>query len=235
MIMKYGSTVRRFIESTRGVVAIEAAFILPIVISIALLGYDAAAVIKQKHRLEHAMYDLGNTLSSVPRYLTCDELRTISELAYESFELGNWARSPFKDGPDFQYYLGSEDFKYVVKGVRVETPPEDGSPPPENLRGEILWMNDVHHYQAELLIKGQNKFSDLPGAYQTIPEEYQIPGEFYIAVQWDAVAEAPLKYLSIFQGSTTEGQIFFSPRHIPELLLEGSSSLPFCKRTEDLS
>lgn len=188
---------RRFTRDTRGSVAVEMAFILPIFISMAFLSWDAGTVLTQYNRSLSNLYSLGDIVSTRTSDLTCDQLDNISDLVYESYAHGNWARrgrfeNAFND-------TGAPDFRISITMVEV-IKLGNGA-----FRGEVEW---------EYVRAGRDARD--PGQRFLIPDEMWVEGLRYVLVRGFIHLQPSINYLGIFDmnpGNDDRTDALFNTEH----------------------
>lgn len=199
---------RKFARDVRASVAVEMAFILPIFASMAFLTWDAGTVYTQYSRSTSNIYSLGDIVATRISDLTCNQLDAISELVYESYAYGNWARRS-RAGADFGVD-GAPDFKFRITMVRAETRPNG------RVDGRLEW---------EYVRAAQSARE--AGGLISIPEEMQVDGMRFVVVDGFISLEPMLNYLGIFDfdpdSNRADGQFdmqqFFPIRFVPNISL----------------
>lgn len=198
----------RFARDARASVAVEMAFVLPIFAAMAFLTWDAGTIYTQYNRATSNLYSLGDIISTRTNDLTCDDLDAISELVYDSYAYGNWARRT-GTGMDFDR-AGALDFRFRITMVRAETRPNG------RIRGQIEW---------EYVRAGRSARE--PGVYINIPDEMQIDGMRFVIIDGFIFLAPYFNYLGIFDMNPDSGrtdgmfdmQQFFPLRFVPNITL----------------
>lgn len=197
----------RFRKETRASIAVEMAFILPIFASMAFLTWDAGTVYTQYNRSVRNIYSLGDIISTQRHSLTCNRLDLISELVYESYAEGNWARRQRSgDGDDFNTN-GAPDFRFIIRMIEAETRP-NGS-----VRGRVLWEYRRH---------GGNARAD---NLRNIPNSLRIDGMRFIMVEGNIIVRPAMNYLGIFELDPANNRVhkrmdvdrYFPLRFVPSI------------------
>lgn len=170
---------RLFARNGRGSVSVEMAFVLPIFAAIAFLTWDAGTIYTQYNRAVSNLYSVGDIITTRTEDLTCNQLDAISELVYDSYAHGNWARRQ-RSGDDFPAN-GALDFRFLATMIRVETRPNG------RIRGRIEWEYRRHQTRARN-----------PGRLVNIPNELQIDGMRYLHLDGFFHLAPSFNYLGIF-------------------------------------
>lgn len=212
----------RYRKSGKGAIAVEVALIAPILATIAFFSYDIAAVTKSRDRAQFTYYSLADTITSRTTNVTCDYLDLIGDLAYESFTTGNYAS---RDGKQTELPVaGASDFKFQIRGLKVQDPAVDPSVNPNRLKAEIMWA--FHRTGQTISARNGRK----PGKIMNIPEEYRIPGEFLLLIEGRHFVRAPL---NLFGAMNSTARInytsFTSPRYLAEIDLVGPEVVDRCE------
>lgn len=178
-LVRQKAQMRRFARNARASVAVEMAFVLPIFAAMAFLTWDAGTVYTQYNRAVSNLYSVGDIITTRTQDLTCNQLDAISELVYESYAHGNWARR-VRAGEDFPA-SGALDFRFRATMMRVETRPNG------RIRGRTEWEYRRHQSQARD-----------PGRLINIPNELQIDGMRYLHLEGFFHLAPSFNYLGIF-------------------------------------
>ncbi|MCR9123143.1 MAG: pilus assembly protein [Phyllobacteriaceae bacterium] len=197
---------RRFARNAGGSVAVEMAFILPIFAAMAFLTWDAGTVYTQYNRALSNLYSVGDIITTRTQDVTCNQLDAISELVYDSYAHGNWARR-IQDGDDFQAD-GALDFRFRIVMIRAETQPSG------TVRGRTEW---------EYVRASQTARE--PGQLIDIPNEMRIDGMRYVHVEGFIYLRPTFNYLGIFdmnpdpdrEDGLMEMDQFFPIRYVPNI------------------
>lgn len=202
------SRLRRFARDARASVAVEMAYVLPIFASMAFLTWDAGTVYTQYNRSISNLYSLGDIVSTRTTDITCNQLDAISELVYDSYSYGNWARRT-GTGADFDSD-GALDFRFRISMIRAELRPNG------NIRGRLEW---------EYVRAGRSARD--AGRLLNIPEEMQIEGLRFVMIDGFIFLAPSFNYLGIFDyhasESRTDGRFdmeqYFPLRFVPNIAL----------------
>lgn len=209
----------------RGSIAVEMAFILPIFASMAFLTYDAGTVYTQYKRGTRNYYAMGDILASQTQNVTCSQLDKISELVYDSYEAGNWARR-VREGTNFTQN-GALDFRFALRVVKMEKDPAD-----QKIKGRIEWSYWRHG-------RDMNKPNEpKPGEYVEVPEGLQIEGLEAVFVDGSLYIAPALNYLGVFDFHPSADKThkiidvdrYFPLRFVTNLDLEYSLTDPLSKK-----
>ncbi|MEM1376149.1 MAG: TadE/TadG family type IV pilus assembly protein [Pseudomonadota bacterium] len=176
----------RFGKNEGASITVEMAFILPIFAAMAFLTFDAGTVYTQYKRGSRHYYAMGDILSAQTTDLTCSRLDTISEMVYDSYAAGNWARRPEKGSGISFDSSGALDFRFVIRYVKVVRRP-NGS-----LRGEIQWI--YFRTPNDMDTPGEKK----PGELVNVPNGLRIEGLEYIHVNGRLFIAPAINYLGVF-------------------------------------
>ena len=198
----------RFVRDARASVAVEMAFVLPIFASMAFLTWDAGTVYTQYNRATSNLYSIGDIISTRTTDVTCNELDAISELVYQSYAYGNWARRT-GTGMDFDRN-GALDFRFRIVMVRARTRPNGV------IQGQIEW----EYSRAKRRARN-------PGRYINIPDEMQIDGMRFVVVDGFIFLAPTFNYLGIFDMNPDKPRTdrkfdmkqFFPLRFVPNISL----------------
>lgn len=209
----------------KGSIAVEMAFILPIFASMAFLTFDAGTVYTQYKRGTRHYYALGDVISSQTQNLTCKQLDKISELVYDSYANGNWARRPRPSGNDFTSD-GALDFRFQLKMIKAELRPNG------KIKGRIQWAYWRHSQDMDT--SGGKK----PGELINIPEGLQLDGLEFVQVDGALFIAPALNYLGVFDynaaSNKTHKQVpidrYFPLRFITGLSLEYNDDDPLTEK-----
>ena len=210
-----------FRSDAKGSIAVEMAFILPIFASMAFLTFDAGTVYTQYKRGTRHYYALGDVISSQTQNLTCSKLDKISELVYDSYANGNWARRPRPSGNDFTRN-GALDFRFTLKVLKAELQPNG------NIKGRIEWAYWRHTRDMDRANEKK------PGDLINIPPGLQIDGLEFVHVDGALFIAPALNYLGVFDynaaADKTHKQVpidrYFPLRFITGLGLDYSADDP---------
>ncbi|WP_306120851.1 MULTISPECIES: hypothetical protein [unclassified Roseitalea] len=207
--------IARFRDNARAAIAVEMAFILPIFASMAFLTWDAGNVYTQYNRSVSNLYSLGDIVSTQYHSLTCDRLDLISNLVYESYAAGNWARRTRGSGDHFNEN-GARDFRFIIRMMKAEEQPNG------KIRGRVEW---------EYRRNGGNAQS---GNLRNIPDSLQIEDLRFVMVEGNIVVRPALNYLGIFEMDPENGNVqrrididrYFPVRYVPNVpLIEAPGDL----------
>jgi len=206
---------RLFARDGRGSVSVEMAFVLPIFAAMAFLTWDAGTIYTQYNRSVSNLYSVGDIITTRTEDLTCDQLDAISELVYDSYAHGNWARR-IRSGDDFPAN-GALDFRFRATMILVETRPNG------RVRGRTEWEYRRHQSQARD-----------PGRLINIPDELQIDGMRYLHLEGFFHLAPSFNYLGIFDLNPRENRDdglfrvnqYFPLRYVPSIdLVEETGDL----------
>ncbi len=208
-------------RDVKGSIAVEMAFILPIFASMAFLTYDAGTVYTQYKRGTRHYYALGDIMSAQTTNVTCSQLDKISELVYDSYANGNWARRPRPSGNDFNRN-GALDFRFAIKMINAELQPNG------KIKGRIEWAYWRHGRDMDT---GSEK---KPGELVNIPAGLQIDGLTFVHIDGALFIAPALNYLGVFDyhpsSSKTHKQVqidrYFPLRFVPAVGLDYSVDDP---------
>lgn len=214
MLKKLFTKFIKFKYNEEGVISIEMAAILPILLSLGLLSYDAGGLYKSITRGNNALYAVGDVISSLDSNTTCYMTSVIGTGALDAYREGHWAQKTDARWWGARWRLGEKDFQFRVQGIKVQKVGDLGVDP-NDLKAEVLWT--VHKRQETVF----QIPSSIPGALIDIPKEYQISEEFYIFVDGINRARAPLGFLEVFGDYEITSQNYFVPRYRPEIRMEG--------------
>lgn len=179
------SKIFKFSSSDRASISVEMAFILPLFAVMAFLSFDAGTVYTQYKRGSRHYYALGDVLSAQTQNVTCNQLDKISEVVYDSYAEGNWARRPRPSGNDFTK-AGALDFRFALKLVKTEKQADN------SIKGRIQWAYWRHW-------RSMNRSSeDKPGDLVDIPEGLQIEGLEFVHVDGSLFIAPKFNYLGVF-------------------------------------
>lgn len=179
-MLRLRARMRRFQRDVRAVVAVEMAYILPIFAMMAFLTWDAGSIYTQFTRSTSNLYSMGDIISTRTEDVTCDQLDAISQLVYESYIHGNWARRGSGGAESFTAN-GAPDFRFILRMINVELQP-NGS-----LRGRVEW-----EYRRQQGRVGR------AGRLVDVPNEMQIEGMRYLDLQGNVRVAPAMNYLGIF-------------------------------------
>ncbi|MEO1749404.1 MAG: hypothetical protein AAFR27_12465, partial [Pseudomonadota bacterium] len=220
----------RFGASSRASVSVEMAFILPTFAAMAFLTWDAGTVYTQYKRGARHYYAIGDIMSAQTTDMTCSRLNKISELVYDSYAAGNWARRPEKGSGVAFDQNGALDFRFIIYAVRVEQRP-NGS-----YRGRVQWGYYRDHRDMES--NGGKK----PGDLLSVPNGMRIDGLEYIMVDGNLFIAPAINYLGIFDyAPNNNNQVhkqvpinrYFPLRFLPSLNLVETVDDPFTDKCSD--
>lgn len=196
----------RFGRQERGAIAVEMAFILPIFAAMAFLTYDAGTVYTQYKRGTRHYYAMGDILSAQTQNVTCSQLDKMSELVYDSYAAGNWARRSRASGSNFTQN-GALDFRFAIKVLHMTTDPADNK-----IKGRIEWAYWRHGRDMD------TGNEDKPGDYVEVPEGLRIAGIEVVYVDGSLFIAPSLNYLGIFDfnpGANSTHKIIEVDRYFP--------------------
>ncbi len=206
----------RFGRDARASIAVEMAFILPIFASMAFLTWDAGTVYTQYNRSVQNIYSLGDIVSTQRHSLSCDRMDLISQLVYESYADGNWARRQRSEGDNFNL-SGAPDFRFIVRMMEAETRP-NGS-----IRGRVLW---------EYRRQGGTANA---GNLRSIPSSLRIDGMRFVMVEGNIIVRPAMNYLGIFELDPENNRVhkrididrYFPLRFVPAIDLVATGADPY--------
>ena len=204
---------RSLVRETRGAVAVEMAFILPIFAALVFLTWDAGTIYTQYNRSTSNLYSVGDIITTRTEDITCDQLDALTELVYESYAHGNWARRTHEEGDDFGAD-GAPDFRFVVSMIRVEEQPTG------DLKGVVEW--EYRRQQGDV---------ENAGEVIDIPTEMQVEGLRYLDLTGTIRVAPSINYLGVFdyQPETNETYLdvtmnsYFPLRFVPNVALVEAS------------
>ncbi|WP_018688619.1 TadE/TadG family type IV pilus assembly protein [Ahrensia kielensis] len=215
-----------FGRQERGAIAVEMAFILPIFAAMAFLTYDAGTVYTQYKRGTRNYYALGDIIAYQTANVTCSQLDKISEMVYQSYVSGNWARRVQVGRNDFTED-GALDFRFTLRVVNIDEDPVD-----KKLKGRIEWSywRDGH----DMDDPGEPK----PGDYIEVPEGLQIKGLEAVLVQGSLYVAPALNYLGVFDFDASSNEThkiidverYFPLRFVSNLDLDFSLKDPLSRK-----
>ncbi|MEO0543644.1 MAG: hypothetical protein AAFY99_07480 [Pseudomonadota bacterium] len=186
-----------FGANSRASVSVEMAFILPTFAAMAFLTWDAGTVYTQYKRGTRHYYALGDIMSGQTTDVTCGRLDTISELVYDSYAAGNWARRPEKgSGVSFDE-SGALDFRFIIHMMQVEEQP-DGS-----FDSKVNWS---YYRTGQDMDNIDKKKHYGPGEYVDTPNGLRIDGLEYVWIEARLFIAPAINYLGIFDYSEKENQ-----------------------------
>ena len=211
-------------------VSVEMAFILPTFAAMAFLTWDAGTVNTQYKRGARHYYAMGDIMSAQTTDMTCSRLDKISELVYDSYAAGNWARRPEKGSGVAFDQNGALDFRFIIYAVRVEQRPNG------RYRGRVQWGYYRDHRDMES--NGGKK----PGDLLSVPNGMRIDGLEYIMVDGNLFIAPAINYLGIFDyAPNNNNQVhkqvpinrYFPLRFLPSLNLVETVDDPFTDKCSD--
>jgi len=196
----------RFGQDARAAITVEMAFVLPIFASMAFLTWDAGTVYTQYNRSIRNIYSIGDIISTQRHSLTCNRLDLISELVYESYADGNWARRERGNNDHFNAN-GAPDFRFIIRMVEAETRPNG------RIRGRVLW-----EYRRQ---GGTARAGNLRG----IPASLQVDGMRFVVIEGNISLRPAMNYMGVFELDPENGRVhrkidldrYFPLRFVPSI------------------
>lgn len=91
LFLSFANLVKRFAVARNGAIAVETAFILPILITLSTFAFEAAAFMKMKERHLQTVTAIGDIVSSADGNVSCKMLDNLADLAVEMYREGNWS------------------------------------------------------------------------------------------------------------------------------------------------
>lgn len=209
LLLRHSAQVRRLVRDTRAAVAVEMAFILPIFAAIVFLTWDAGTVYTQYNRSTSNLYSIGDLITTRTEDITCDQLDAMSELVYQSYAHGNWARRQRDDDADFTDE-GAPDFRFVTRMIRVELQPTG------DLKGVVEW--EYRRQQGNV---------ETAGELVDVPSEMEVDGMRYLDLTGNIRVAPALNYMGVFDYQPDSGETyleveidsFFPIRFVPNVAL----------------
>lgn len=209
------SVIDRFNSNRTGSLAVEAALVIPIILSIGIVATDITGVVKSSNLASNAFYSFGDTISSTnSEQISCRTLRRIAQLTYQAYLAGNWGNKSGIVAEETKLPRnGSDGFKLRARMLQVQELHEPHVDP-SNLKAKVSWSFFRHPDR----IAGTGWE---PNALVDISEEYQVPGEYYLHLEGSHLQSPIIGYLGIVSEQWTQSDLYFSLRNVPGLDLAG--------------
>lgn len=224
--------VARFLRERKAAITVEMAFVLPLFMSLTFLSWDAAAIHTQIKRATKHYYSIGDIVSSQTFDLTCDRLDRISDLVYDSYAEGNWARRVAVDGENFDAD-GAPDFRFTIRVFTVQDPAVETVT--GDLKGRLRWI--YFRTPEDMDTAGEDK----PGDLIDIPSGLRTAGITYVQIDGRLFVAPAINYLGMFdldpegEGLHMEKRInrYFPLRYTTALGLDETEEDPMTDKCSD--
>ena len=223
----------RFIANRRASITVEMAFVLPLFISLGFLSWDAATVYTQIKRGTKHYYSIGDVVASQTDDMSCARMDKVSDLVYDSYATGNWARRLNDSGDNFTRD-GALDFKYVIRVLTIQDPATETVT--GDLQGRIRWV--YFRTPEDMDTPSESK----PGDLISVPAGMRIPGQTFVQVNGRLWVAPAINYLGIFDfdpgnASVTHKEFelnrYFPLRYTTHVGLDASLSDPMTEKCSD--